>query len=142
MPRDLQCDPVTGDLVTSAGDLVELDDTDSAVQDLRVRLRMLARESLLVPSAGLDINEVSSGLPLDLIAGMIRTEAEQVPGMRQVLVEPVGGASGIVDPASVGDPGSLIPADRIVSFRLRATLSLSDRVSDLQIDETITLEIT
>lgn len=142
MPRDIKCDPNIGDLVTFAGDLVELDDTESALQDLRCRLRMLEQESLLTPSAGMNINLLSSGLPLDLIAGMIRTEAEQVAGISGVTVEPIGGASGLIDPAGIAPQSSLIPADRIVPFRLRATLSLPDRVDDLQIDETVTLELT
>lgn len=128
MPQDLKCDPNTGDLVVATdGDIEELDDTQSALQDLRVRLRMIRQESLLTPGAGMDLDELSAGLPLDLVAGMIRTEAEQVAGMSQVLVEPT------VDQ---------IPADRIVPFRLRATLSLSDRIEDLKIiDEVIQLEI-
>jgi hypothetical protein len=87
---------------------------------------MVVGESLFSPGAGLDPEVISAGLPLDLVAGLIRGVAEGVAGMSSITVEPLDDS---------------IPTDRAASFRLRALLSLPDRANDLRVEETITLDL-
>ena len=127
MPQDLKCDPLTGDLVVgSNGDLELLADDESALQDLRVRLRMIEGESLFFPLDGLNPVLISSGLPIDLVAGAIATQAEGVAGITDVTCEATT---------------ETIPEDRIGEFRISGVYRDDLRNEQLRFEQITTIEL-
>lgn len=112
----------TGDIVFTNGSIAFVDEREAVRQHCRTRLRMIRGDSLLRDDAGLDLDLLGSGVPLDSIEGELRTIILGTPGIVSI------------------DEATLAPDEddpRVVTYTFAATIDLANRRDRIVISDTL-----